>query len=40
MQNLIFHELATFADEIFWVKNYFDVEKLQFLEIKSDRFYP
>ena len=39
MQNLIFHELTTFVDKIFWVKNHFDIEKLQFLKIKSDRFY-
>ena len=40
MQNLIFHELTTFTDKIFWVKKkHFDIENLQFLEIKSDRFY-
>ena len=39
MQNLIFHELTTFTDKIFWVKNHFDIEKLQLHEIKSDRFY-
>ena len=39
MQNLIFHELTTFIDKIFWVRIHFDIQKLQFLEIKSDRFY-
>ena len=38
-QNLIFHELTTFTNKIFWVKNHVEIEKLQFLEIKSDRFY-
>ena len=27
MQNLIFHELITFVDKIFWVKNHFDIEQ-------------
>ena len=39
MQNITFHELTTFTDKIILVKNHFDIEKLQFLKIKRDRFY-
>ena len=40
MQNLIFHELTTSTDKIFWVKNHFDIENYSFLKLRVTDFTP